>query len=206
MLLSLVSYIIQLLTRQCHEENKRQGWTYIGSHNFSQAAWGRLQKNASQLHISNYEIGVLIMRPSQNLPFVVPPAHYTQNDEPWIYEKHSKPSKCGNCNSIMTKCSNQHQLCSSCFKCSVCNVNLTNYYAVEGKLYCAQHYEAKPFSKCARCKVAIVGGTKFKKALDQLWHMECFTCDFCQKQIAGEFVEFQSNPVCPTCAYLVFQE
>ena len=42
-------------------------WLYTGSHNFSKAAWGELQKDASQLFIRSYELGVLFT-----------PGHYAQ--------------------------------------------------------------------------------------------------------------------------------
>lgn len=32
---------------------------YFGSHNFSAAAWGNLEKNETQIAIANWEIGVL---------------------------------------------------------------------------------------------------------------------------------------------------
>jgi len=36
-------------------------WCYLGSHNLSQAAWGVLEKNATQLYIKSYELGVLFL-------------------------------------------------------------------------------------------------------------------------------------------------
>ncbi|PRW59620.1 tyrosyl-DNA phosphodiesterase 1 [Chlorella sorokiniana] len=36
-------------------------WQYVGSHNLSKAAWGQLQKNASQLMCRSYELGVLLL-------------------------------------------------------------------------------------------------------------------------------------------------
>ncbi|KAJ1722411.1 hypothetical protein LPJ53_003170 [Coemansia erecta] len=39
-------------------ENQRTGWMYIGSHNFTPAAWGRL--NAKTYYSNNYEFGVVL--------------------------------------------------------------------------------------------------------------------------------------------------
>lgn len=43
-------------------------WALLGSHNLSQAAWGKLEKNSTQLYIKSYELGVLL------LPSLLPPA------------------------------------------------------------------------------------------------------------------------------------
>ncbi|KAL6063243.1 Tyrosyl-DNA phosphodiesterase 1 [Balamuthia mandrillaris] len=56
----------KILTRSVEVEGGRFGWLYLGSHNFSGAAWGRLQKGGSQLHILNYEIGILLTYPSSS--------------------------------------------------------------------------------------------------------------------------------------------
>lgn len=88
------------------------GWVYSGSHNFSEAAWGRqvsglvgkkINANrsysslSSRLHISNYELGILFITPPPDaqgkinqrtnlddivLPFVVPAPKYRPVDKP----------------------------------------------------------------------------------------------------------------------------
>ncbi|CAD8052683.1 unnamed protein product [Paramecium primaurelia] len=69
---------------------------YIGSHNFSQGAWGKMEKNATQLYIANTELGVLYP-PKKNsaqlkqqiieqLSFKFPPLKYEKDDVPWIVE------------------------------------------------------------------------------------------------------------------------
>jgi tyrosyl-DNA phosphodiesterase 1 len=67
---------------------------YIGSHNFSSAAWGRYEKADSQLFIRNYELGVVFKsRPGSKaqkeaiiagLPFRFPPSQYLDTDRPWF--------------------------------------------------------------------------------------------------------------------------
>ncbi len=82
-------------------------WALLGSHNLSQAAWGKLEKAGSQLYVKSYELGVLLtattsaplIAPSQvdaaatsglppgrvlvPLPYSLPPVRYTSNDVPW---------------------------------------------------------------------------------------------------------------------------
>lgn len=75
-------------------------FAFIGSHNFSAAAFGRLQKNGTQTQISNYELGVLF-KPryyEKNectngkipkifpLPFKIPAKKYKEDDMPFIPE------------------------------------------------------------------------------------------------------------------------
>ncbi|WOL01797.1 hypothetical protein Cni_G10514 [Canna indica] len=86
------------------------GWTYVGSHNFSPAAWGHTllpvaeskagdaAMTTSRLHICNYELGVIFIVPRPNLserdggnisnlddfvlPFVMPAPRYKNGDRP----------------------------------------------------------------------------------------------------------------------------
>ena len=71
---------------------------YIGSHNISSSAWGKMEKKKTQLCISNYELGV-IFKPQKNskkmkeeiiesLMFKYPPSKYEKSDHPWIYEEY----------------------------------------------------------------------------------------------------------------------
>jgi len=61
------------------EEGTNVNWIYIGSHNFSQAAWGKL--SAKKLAISNYEAGVLLPAADyritpNNIPLQLGAPHY----------------------------------------------------------------------------------------------------------------------------------
>ena len=42
-------------------ESRTLAWALLGSQNLSQAAWGKLEKNGSQLYIKSYELGVLLL-------------------------------------------------------------------------------------------------------------------------------------------------
>ncbi|KAL9653943.1 hypothetical protein ABK040_014156 [Willaertia magna] len=88
------------------EENSIYGWICTGSHNLSQAALGKLQKNDTQIFISNYELSIC-MKVKSNIkiekdvidnsvlesacgliiPFTIPPTRYDfKSDEPFILE------------------------------------------------------------------------------------------------------------------------
>ncbi|KAL4463415.1 hypothetical protein ABPG72_017136 [Tetrahymena utriculariae] len=67
---------------------------YIGSHNFSEAAWGKLNKDNSQLYISNTELGILVppMKGSKELKeeiveimnYKFPAKQYREKEKPYI--------------------------------------------------------------------------------------------------------------------------
>ena len=53
--------------------------------------------------------------------------------------------------------------------------------------------------KCARCGRPILTSTL--KALDQVYHPECFTCSMCPKSLEGVefFVTDEKKPMCKDC-------
>ncbi|CAK5273496.1 unnamed protein product [Mycena citricolor] len=66
------------------------GWVYLGSHNFTSAAWGNLSgtSNSPVLNINNFELGVVIpMQTQQELEEISawerPPRKYGPGDLPW---------------------------------------------------------------------------------------------------------------------------
>ncbi|GAB1609870.1 tyrosyl-DNA phosphodiesterase 1-like [Argonauta hians] len=96
-------------------------WFLVTSANLSKAAWGVLEKDATQLMIRSYEIGVLFLpnvfdtkrlkltndvsegvlseKPSFVLPFDIPLKPYRRDDEPWIYDIAHK--ELPDCNGMM---------------------------------------------------------------------------------------------------------
>ncbi|CAK5283628.1 unnamed protein product [Mycena citricolor] len=69
------------------------GWVYLGSHNFTSAAWGNLSgtSNLPVLNINNFELGVVIpMQTQQELEEISawerPPRKYGPGDLPWFKE------------------------------------------------------------------------------------------------------------------------
>ncbi|PFH50374.1 hypothetical protein AMATHDRAFT_145281 [Amanita thiersii Skay4041] len=70
------------------------GWAYVGSHNFTNAAWGTLSGSGFDpvLNIYNYELGVVFpLKDVQQVEQVAcwerPPRKYNSRDEPWIQEE-----------------------------------------------------------------------------------------------------------------------
>ena len=59
------------------KESNDLAWVIVGSHNLSGAAWGRLEKNGSQIAILSYELGVLLtpqmIGPRTTVPFTCTP-------------------------------------------------------------------------------------------------------------------------------------
>jgi hypothetical protein len=55
----------------------------------TKAAWGKYEKNKSQLYIGNSELGLLFFNIDIKwfkkwCPFSYPPVHYSQNDVPFL--------------------------------------------------------------------------------------------------------------------------
>ena len=94
-------YILQL----------EQGKYYIGKtnnpqfrmerhFNFTGSAWGKFEKNRSQILISNTELGILIPYKNNSgkikkeiincIPFKYPAQKYEGTDQPWIADKYFK--------------------------------------------------------------------------------------------------------------------
>jgi len=75
-------------------ERKPTGWAYVGSHNFTMAAWGSFMEKSTPFtpifSVANYELGIVIPLYSEKDADAVvcwerPPASYAANhSEPWI--------------------------------------------------------------------------------------------------------------------------
>ncbi|KAJ7663951.1 tyrosyl-DNA phosphodiesterase-domain-containing protein [Mycena polygramma] len=74
------------------------GWMYVGSHNFTSAAWGNLSGSghAPLLNVNNYELGVVV--PLMTLEdlntasaWERPPKKYTAEDVPWFQDENPPP-------------------------------------------------------------------------------------------------------------------
>ena len=67
---------------------------YMGSHNLSAAAWGKYEKNSTQIYIKNFELGVVFTsKPNSKqqkeevvsrLAFAFPAPRYLPDDRPWF--------------------------------------------------------------------------------------------------------------------------
>ncbi|XP_058465809.1 LIM domain kinase 1 isoform X2 [Malaya genurostris] len=97
---------------------------------------------------------------------------------------------------------------SDCFRCSVCDVHLSNwYFEKEGLLFCRDDYWAKYGESCQQCAQVISGPVMV--AGDHKFHPECFCCESCKIYIGdGEayaLVE-RSKLFCGQCYKRQMQE
>lgn len=84
------------------DENETPQWMLITSANLSQAAWGKLEKNSTQLFCRSYELGVLFCLKDHpeldvfKIPFDLPLSKYSSDDEPYLIDlSYKKPDKMG---------------------------------------------------------------------------------------------------------------
>jgi len=82
------------------QEKPPEGWIYVGSHNFTMAAWGSVGGSilAPKLNISNFEMGIVLpIKDKKDLerlvPWEQPPKRYGPRDVPWIQEEHRDPDE-----------------------------------------------------------------------------------------------------------------
>ncbi|KAJ9093935.1 hypothetical protein QFC20_007020 [Naganishia adeliensis] len=79
-------------------ESKVGGWYYIGSHNFSSAAWGtmKMEGGQPQVFVKNYEMGIVLPLPAQDTEKAAtefatwqrPPRKYDRDsDKPWMQKQ-----------------------------------------------------------------------------------------------------------------------
>ncbi|BGP45300.1 hypothetical protein JCM10450v2_001118 [Rhodotorula kratochvilovae] len=79
---------------------KHEGWMYLGSHNFTSAAWGKLENgsNGPTLAITNYELGVMLpiradsaeeleKKASEMVTYRRPLCRYSPGERPWQQER-----------------------------------------------------------------------------------------------------------------------
>ncbi len=67
------------------QRDGRVAWAYMGSANFSAAAWGTVR--GKTITMRNYEVGIAITDPAPSvltLPFVHPPPLYKEGDRPYV--------------------------------------------------------------------------------------------------------------------------
>jgi tyrosyl-DNA phosphodiesterase 1 len=93
--------MIQMISSFEVKDGKLYTWQMIGSHNFSGAALGKLQKNGTQIHISNYELSVFFKPKCYEniyfitnetlpkeipIPFKIPGQRYKKDESPFIQD------------------------------------------------------------------------------------------------------------------------
>lgn len=106
-----------------------------------------------------------------------------------------KPRLCNSCGKpivdrFMSKVCEQfwHE---SCLKCCSCGVQLANAcFNKDGNLYCKDDYSLLYGSKCFLCDLPISPSELVMKALDKIYHVDCFKCDECGDRLekGDEFI------------------
>uniref|UniRef100_A0A915KFR0 LIM zinc-binding domain-containing protein n=1 Tax=Romanomermis culicivorax TaxID=13658 RepID=A0A915KFR0_ROMCU len=81
-----------------------------------------------------------------------------------------------------------HYYHTKCFNCDSCSASLSDgYHHSDGHFFCVKCY-TNYMPKCAKCeKVIGLKNGRCTKALDRMWHSECFTCEICKKPLDCAF-------------------
>eukprot|EP00026_Physarum_polycephalum_P004541 Phypoly_transcript_04562.p1 GENE.Phypoly_transcript_04562~~Phypoly_transcript_04562.p1 ORF type:complete len:664 (-),score=181.18 Phypoly_transcript_04562:64-2055(-) len=93
--------------------------------------------------------------------------------------------------------------CSDCmsnkYRCVTCGRGVTTgqFYQTE---HGRRHVECMPLIPCDMCHNPIHPGTSKMKALDKVYHPECFRCVSCDRQIRAEFTNRSGKPLCMQCS------
>lgn len=74
---------------------------------------------------------------------------------------------------------------STCVVCADCNCRLTDkcFYR-DGKLYCKRDFFMRFGTKCSGCNQGIIPNDLVRKAKEKLYHLKCFTCMVCTKELS----------------------
>ncbi|XP_022688518.1 LIM homeobox transcription factor 1-beta-like isoform X2 [Varroa jacobsoni] len=72
----------------------------------------------------------------------------------------------------------------SCLVCSVCHQHLdTSCYSRDRRIFCKSDYDRLFGAKCAACTGSIAPAELVMKALEQVYHLSCFLCCTCGRQL-----------------------
>ncbi|XP_045108455.1 LIM/homeobox protein Lhx1-like isoform X1 [Portunus trituberculatus] len=74
---------------------------------------------------------------------------------------------------------------AECVRCSDCGCALTDKcFSREGKLFCRPDFFRRFGTKCSGCLQGISPQDLVRKARDRVFHLKCFTCCVCRKQLS----------------------
>ncbi|KAL5017473.1 hypothetical protein ScPMuIL_007062 [Solemya velum] len=74
---------------------------------------------------------------------------------------------------------------AKCVQCSDCKSTLTEKcFSREGKLYCRTDFFRRFGTKCAGCCQGISPNDLVRRARSKVFHLKCFTCMICRKQLS----------------------
>ncbi|XP_035227335.1 LIM/homeobox protein Lhx1-like [Stegodyphus dumicola] len=74
---------------------------------------------------------------------------------------------------------------AKCVQCCDCKCNLTEKcFSREGKLYCRNDFFKRFGTKCSGCSQGISPTDLVRRARNKVFHLKCFTCLVCRKQLS----------------------
>ncbi|XP_022257913.1 LIM/homeobox protein Lhx1-like [Limulus polyphemus] len=74
---------------------------------------------------------------------------------------------------------------ANCVQCCECKCNLTEKcFSRDGKLYCRNDFFKRFGTKCAGCSQGISPTDLVRRARNKVFHLKCFTCMVCRKQLS----------------------
>ncbi|XP_041064879.1 LIM/homeobox protein Lhx4 isoform X4 [Carcharodon carcharias] len=74
---------------------------------------------------------------------------------------------------------------SKCLKCADCQAQLTDKcFSRAGSVYCKEDFFKRFGTKCAACQQGIPPTQVVRKAQDFVYHLHCFSCIMCNRQLA----------------------
>ncbi|XP_053482005.1 LIM/homeobox protein Lhx4 [Ictalurus furcatus] len=74
---------------------------------------------------------------------------------------------------------------STCLRCAECDELLSDRcYCRGGHVYCREHFYTRFGTKCASCQQGIPPSQVVRKAQDFVYHLHCFSCVMCSRQLA----------------------
>ncbi|XP_049581844.1 LIM/homeobox protein Lhx1 isoform X1 [Syngnathus scovelli] len=87
-----------------------------------------------------------------------------------------------------------------CVQCCECKCNLTEKcFSRDGRLYCKKDFFGRFGTKCGGCSQGISPNDLVRRARNKVFHLNCFTCMMCNKQLStGEelYIIDESKFVC----------
>ncbi|XP_070571584.1 LIM/homeobox protein Lhx5-like isoform X2 [Ptychodera flava] len=73
----------------------------------------------------------------------------------------------------------------NCVQCCDCKSKLTDKcFSRDGRLYCRSDFVRRYGTKCAGCSQGISPNDLVRRARNQVFHLKCFTCMVCHKQLS----------------------
>uniref|UniRef100_A0A8C0VMZ3 LIM homeobox 4 n=1 Tax=Cyanistes caeruleus TaxID=156563 RepID=A0A8C0VMZ3_CYACU len=74
---------------------------------------------------------------------------------------------------------------SSCLKCADCQMQLADRcFSRAGSVYCKEDFFKRFGTKCTACQQGIPPTQVVRKAQDFVYHLHCFACIICSRQLA----------------------